>query len=989
MAGRSMTGYLLLTMLKTMAVMFNLRPSLNKRLMSEDGWINFIVGIRTETGSAEAAISFHEGRAQTHATIPPHANVWLLFDTDHSLRKLLGATPMEQIWMVLKGRLRVEGNQAYLNLFFFLMSNLLHKGQIRQLEREQAKRMEGYRADRPESNAETRAEMGRRNKQRMQTKEVDPGVKFLSDPYLSSWALADFPRLEAFLDFHFTHRAEVCAERPRIMTQWFRRNGFEEDCAGSPWVPELRQSHALHHYLATREPLVADGSRLAGTTTAKPVGVLVFPDSHGTMLWGELNTVSHRAHNPYTISDETRDILHHDVYPFWAERNFKEWVRAEFGNPLCQRLDERFALYFTWKQAALSHTIADFPKLLALGTSGLIAEIEGAILEKETGSAEAHTLSAMIICLKGMEAYADNLSLKAAAMAAEASDEERRLELMEVAAACTKVPREPAKTLHDALQAIWIGWICLHMENTNAGLSIGRLDQWLQPYFEKDLEGIGSGADREAYIYSVIDLCGDFFMRCTDHLPLTPDIANYIFGGSSSDQAITLGGVTPEGEDAVCDMTYILLKVTELLSIRDPNVNARVHPEVNSEAYVKRLCEVNLLTAATPSMHNDKAISDSLSQYGWDPAHINDWSATGCVEPTLSGRHIGHTNFQMLNMVAAVEMALNNGVHPLLGSRIGPKTGRIEEGAFPTFDDFFEAFTTQFAFLVDQSVAYNNMLGAAHQNIRPTPLLSSLIDGCIGAGKDVTHGGAVYNTSGAACIGLADVTDSLMAIKTLIYDEEKVDFQTLKRAVDADFEGYGRVLSLVSRHVPLFGSGRSEAVDMANRVTAFAHGCYTGHTNYRGGHYTAGFWSMSNHVAYGTLSGALPSGRRAGKPFTPGLTPTPHASESLLDNIRDVAGLNTKNLTNNIAFNVRVVPRPGEASQDIVATMHAYVRTYFQLGGMQMQMNVVTSEMLKDAQAHPEHYRNLLVRISGYNAYFVTLNPDMQQELIERAEYGL
>ncbi|MCG8531466.1 MAG: hypothetical protein MI749_12480, partial [Desulfovibrionales bacterium] len=393
--------------------------------------------------------------------------------------------------------------------------------------------------------------------------------------------------------------------------------------------------------------------------------------------------------------------------------------------------------------------------------------------------------------------------------------------------------------------------------------------------------------------------------------------------------------------------------------------------------------------AATPSIHNDKAVISSLSQNDWEIEHIRQWSATGCVEPTLSGRHMGHTNFQMLNMVAALEMALNNGVLPLLKSNIGPETGQICAGDFSDFESFFKAFTTQFAFLIDESVAYNNMLGRAHQVIRPTPLLSSMIEGCIEKGKDVTFGGALYNTSGAACIGLADVTDSMMVIKKLVFEEKAIAFDALKEAVDADFEGHGEILAMVKERVPLFGSGSPEAVDMANRITAFAHERYRNHTNYRGGFYTAGFWSMSNHVAYGTLSGALPSGRRAGKPFTPGLTPAPHASENLLDNLRDVAALDPAYLTNNIAFNVRVVPRPGESSEAMVETMQAYVHSYFTLGGMQMQMNVVTSEMLKDARAHPENYRNLLVRISGYNAYFVTLNPDMQEELIERAEYGL
>jgi pyruvate-formate lyase len=221
-----------------------------------------------------------------------------------------------------------------------------------------------------------------------------------------------------------------------------------------------------------------------------------------------------------------------------------------------------------------------------------------------------------------------------------------------------------------------------------------------------------------------------------------------------------------------------------------------------------------------------------------------------------------------------------------------------------------------------------------------------------------------------------------------VFDEQRLSFSDLKRAVDTNFENDPGLHALVRNKVPLFGSGSDEAVAMANRVTKFVHDCFAGHLHYRGGKYTAGFWSMSNHVAYGTLSGALPSGRLAGKPFTPGLTPQPAASRNLLDNIRDVARLDPRSMNNNMAFNIKVVPAPRETREQTVNHMFSYVKTYFELGGMQIQMNVVTSDTLRDAMAHPEQYRNLLVRISGYNAYFVTLNRDLQLELIERAEYA-
>ncbi|MEI8082642.1 MAG: pyruvate formate lyase family protein, partial [Actinomycetes bacterium] len=818
---------------------------------------------------------------------------------------------------------------------------------------------------------------------------VDPGVKYLPDPYLKDYSLDDFPRLAAFLNRHLEHDAEVCPELPRLMTTWHKQHGFETDTAGEPWHPVLRKAQCYRYVMFNRRPIIATNDLIAGTTTTKETGVVLYPDGHGTMIWCELLTVPHRPLNPYSISPATRDLLHREVFPYWSRRNFKEWVREHYDSPLGQRIDDRFALFFNWKSVTISHTIPDFPKILRLGTSGIIAEIEDAIVNDPGDDDRNICRQAFILTLEGLTAYSDNLAKQAALDASTQTDPRRKAELERLAAICTRVVTEPARTLDEAVNAVWITWVGLHMESTNAGLSLGRLDQWLQPYFEADMAELDTEAARTDYIRHAIELVGDLMMRCTDHLPLTPDFANHFFGGSSSVQAITLGGITPTGEDAVNDMTYVFLKATEMLSLRDPNVNARFNVGKNSDTYLRRLCEVNLITAATPSLHNDDAIFKALGQYDYQPDDLRDWSATGCVEPTLSGKHMGHTGSGMISLVGPLEMALNNGWHPLMDWKVGPETGIVEDGAFTTFEEFFQAYGTQLAFAVDASVQYNEMLGEAHQAIRPTPMLSTLISDSIAAGQDVTSGGARYNTSGVSCIGLADVTDSMLVIKKLVFDEGQVSLPDLKRAVDTNFEHDPELLAVITNKVALFGSGNAEAVAMGNRIAKLVHDVYDGYTNYRGGRYTAGFWSMSSHVSYGTVAGALPSGRLAGKPFTPGLTPEPGASVSLLDNIRDVAALDPANMPNNIAFNVKVVPAADETREQTVDTMTAYVKSYFCLGGMQMQMNAVTSATLRDAMAHPENYRNLLVRISGYNAYFVTLNQAMQLELIERAEYGL
>ncbi len=978
------TNSLVKILLHLMALNFNRRKSLRRYLQWEEGWLDLSIGIETEKGTVAQSITFFQGKATVTSCSGEDTDARLVFADEKDLRKMITSPPSELFNLLMKNRMVPRGNLAGLQLFNFLISVLLKKKQVRMLQKEaktSPRQKKGNHAGDPARPP---------RQEYLAATERDPGVCHLEDPYLSNYSLKDFPRLEKFLQRHFTTRPALCHERPLLLTEWFRANGFETRPDGSPWEPVLRQAHAFQHLMSHRRPIIGEDDLIAGTTTSKKIGVVLYPDTHGTMIWGELFTTPHRHLNPYDVDEETIEVLHKKVFPWWIKRNIREYVREKKNDPLCQQLDERFAVYFLWKTVALSHTIIDYPALLAEGTKGLRKKITA---EREKTPAENREkqirLEAMTIALKGLDAYALSLSAEAERQAEKCTDPRRKSELSDLAGICRHVPMKGARTLHEAVNTLWIVWVAIHMENTNAGFSLGRLDQWLQPFFDADMKKLLTPEERTAYIHHAIELIGCFYMRCTDHLPLVPDIGNYLFGGSSSDQAITLGGVTPDGEDAVNDMTYIFLKVTEMLKIRDPNVNARYHGKKNSDTYLRRLSEVNLNTTATPSIHNDEAVMESLKEFNYPAEHLRDWSATGCVEPTLSGRHMGHTNCMMFNMVSALEMALNNGLHPLMRWQVGPQTGEATEDTFDTFEKFYNAFCRQFDFLAGQSCNYNNILGRAHQVIRPTPLLSSMIDGTIESGKDVTEGGARYNSSGTACIGLADVTDSLMAIKKLVYDEKKVTLAEMCRAVKSNFMNDAALHAMVTGKVPLFGSGDPKALSLANKIVQFAHDCFGAHENYRGGRYTAGFWSMSNHVAFGTLTGALPSGRRSGKAFTPGLTPEAHASKNLLDNIRDVAGLKQENMNNNIAFNVKVVPDSSETHEEAVNHIYSYAKSYFDLGGMQMQFNVVSSDILRDAMTNPENYRDLLVRISGYNAYFVTLNRDMQMELIERAEYGL
>ena len=801
------------------------------------------------------------------------------------------------------------------------------------------------------------------------------GAQLLADPNFSDLTLDDFPRLKRLLHRHLHTRPRICTERARLYTE-----GFVRARDTKPAV--LRQAQVFSHVMRGKRAIVVDDDLLLGTTTGELVGVQVFPELGGTAIWPELFTVQARDLNPYEISAEDAHILDRDVFPHWVDDNIREWARRNFANPESLRLDERWVLYFLWKNHAVSHTIVDIPEILA---RGLHAKVDDAILAgADADPTRRPFYDAVELTLNAVIDYAERLAAAAAARAANEPDPARKAELTELARICRKVPAAPADTLHEALSAIWICFLALHQESMNAGLSIGRLDVWLQPYLERELAGL-TPAEREPALHRTIELVGAFMLKCTDHLPLVADAGNRLFAGSSSDQVITLGGLRRDGSSGVCDATYIFLKATEMLGLRDPNVNARYSPGVNPELYLRRLCEVNLVTGATPSIHNDDAMIPALLDQGFAAEDARDWGATGCVEPTSCGRHMGHTNCMMFNMVAPLEMTLHRGVHPLIEEQIGPDTGDPRE--FTTFADFLAAYKIQLGELIDKSVEANNYLGRAHQAMHPTPYLSALIQGTMESAKDVIDGGAQYNSSGSAMVGLSDVVDSLAAIKSLVYARKRTTMDALLTALAADFVGHDKLHIEILRRVPKFGSGDELPTGIANDLIDFVFTRFQSHDNYRGGRYLPGYWSMSNHVAFGVLSGALPSGRKQGKPFTPGITPSPLAETDLLENIRAIATLDGKKFPNNIAFNVKLAPGGDDSHAEKVDRMLAYTKSYVELGGMQLQFNVVSTETLRDAMDNPDQYRSLLVRISGYNAYFVELNRDMQLELVGRLEH--
>ncbi|HDL65280.1 MAG TPA: formate acetyltransferase [Proteobacteria bacterium] len=984
-------GENLYEMLQTVAETINSTPSLREELKGTQGWINAVIGIRTDDNRMQQGVIIKDGKITViKDKLPEDAGATLVFATEQDLIDYQTATADDICRMILASRVRVEGNQALYGYFNYLGTLLSARDDI---DTSQAQAEEHHKenlrlaekAGKPDRRIRTERIAGR-----LKAENVDPGVNWLDDPYLAGYSLDDFPRLKQFKDDHLNTLPEVSAEQGKLLTDYFIEHGYETKKDGTPWDPNLRSAEGFHYLMTNKKPVIRPNGLLAGTFTPNPIcGSVTQPYTIGWSIWGELRTIHGRELDPYDISSETIETLHKHVFPFWMHRNLHQRWIEDINYPLPARIADRLFCLNLWSLVSLHPGSPGFEKVVKMGLKGIREEIDRELKSDPGADREKkNTLKAMKISLDAVSAYTRNLAQQVGREVEMETDPRRKRELERIEWTLLHVPDNPARTLEEAVQSIWIMFIGIGLDNMDDDVALGRLDQILQPYFEADIKKKSSKQEREDYIKHTLEVVGCLFMRITSHRIGAPTIASWQNSGAPPTSSTVVGGVKPDGTDGVNDMTYIVLKVAEMLCLNDPDMDARYMPGVNSRTYLKRVCEVNYITCGTPAIHNDEAVIKAWSQYdGWAIEDIRDWVPCGCVEPVLSGKHLACTGDVDSNLMAPFAMALNNGYHPVAMWHLGPKTGQVED--FKTFEEFYSAFQKQFEFIYEQALIGSRQLLKVHQQLMPSPLYSTIMEGCVRKGRGITRGGAKYNSSGASLIALSDVIDSLMVIKKLVFEEKKFTFRKLKEAIDNNFEGYSKIHALVTTAVPKFGSGDQEAVDMANRVIGMVADYLHKQDNGRGGHYSTGYRTNNNHTVYGRVSGASPSGRLAGKPFTSGLTPSPLASKNILDNLIDVAKLDPLNCDNSYTLNVRLAFPKTRTHEQNVDQATDYTKTYFERGGMQLQFNMVDADTLKDAMAHPDYYPDLICRVSGYTGYYVQMQRDLQLEIIGRTEFEI
>jgi formate C-acetyltransferase len=758
----------------------------------------------------------------------------------------------------------------------------------------------------------------------------------------------------------------LCPERAVLITDYFKRH----DNPKEPTI--VRRAKALRHLLRHKSVKIYPDELIVGNMGNQRVSALIQPELASVFMSTELLWIDRRKTNPLRMAWRDRIKLLLRVYPYWLRRSmpFKAFS-PHYRQFLRFALEQLDATYYLINEAGgIGHFLPDYEEMLKLGVKGYLQSMEGR---------QGDLYQAARITCEGLVDYARRCADEAERLAAVEKDPVRAAELREIARICRKVPENPAETFHEALQSLWLTHMAVNLEGLNSAISFGRIDQYLYPYYRSDLERGRTSADAARELL----LC--FSAKCTEHVFLLSEKVSQYHGGYLVVQAATVGGLDRNGRDAVNDLTYLFLDVMEQAGLRDPNYQARVHAD-SPERYLKRVAEVARLGRAVPALFGDEASIAALEAHGYPAEEARNYGVVGCVELALPGKSFFSTDAGLFNMPLCLELALNGGRR--FGSRRTVGAATPDPATFTSTEQVLDAFRAQVEHMVGRMVADLQVVERGNRDYHPTPLSSMLVDGCLESGRDVTDGGARYNSSGVQGVGVADVADSLAALDHVVFQRGKYTMPQVLQALRTNFAKAPEIQTELSQ-APKYGNDHQSPDRYADVVARIFHDALARHVNTRGGQYVPGFYSVTCHIAFGKKVGALPSGRRAGEPFAASLGPA-NGRDRLGPTalLNSVARVDSRLSPNGYALNLRFDPATlgGDGGVDILAGL---VKGFFASGGMEMQFNVLDPKMLEDARLHPGKYPELVVRVSGYCAYFDDLPDDAKLEIISRTRLGL
>ena len=586
-------------------------------------------------------------------------------------------------------------------------------------------------------------------------------------------------------------------------------------------------------------------------------------------------------------------------------------------------------------------------------------------------------LEAMAIACDAMIVYGKRYAELARKMAAETTDEQRKKDLLLIAENCDVVPEHAPKTFHQAIQMYWFVHVGITTElNTWDAFSPGRLDQHLNPFYERDVE---EGRLTREGAQELLECMWVKF----NNQPAPPKVGITLKESGTYADFVNLntGGIRPDGQDGVNEVSYIILDVMDEMKLIQPSSNVQISRKT-PQKFLKRACEISRKGWGQPAFYNTEAIIQELLNAGKTIEDARLGGTSGCVETGCFGKE-AYVLTGYMNLPKILELTLNNGFDKYTGKQVGLETGDPRE--FKTYEELFEAYKKQLHYMVDVKVRGNAIIEKICAEHMPCPLMSSIVDDCIAKGKDYQRGGARYNTRYIQGVGIGTITDSLSAIKYNVYDNEKFSMDTLLKAMEANFEGYEAELNMVKNKTPKYGNDDDYADDIMKEVFNLYHGEVTGRPTVNGGEYRVDMLPTTCHVYFGEVMGASPNGRLAEKPVSEGISPEKGGDTNGPTAVIKSCAKMDHLITGGTLLNQRFAPSvvQGEEGLDNMANL---IRAYFNMDGHHIQFNVFDKNVLLAAQKNPDEYKDLIVRVAGYSDHFNNLSRALQDEIIGRTE---
>lgn len=735
---------------------------------------------------------------------------------------------------------------------------------------------------------------------------------------------------------------------------------------------QVKRAWSLYNALTQIEIGIEPEELIVGNRTKGVRYGVVFPESGISWVDREFETIPTRPQDKFLVHPEDIETFRKVIVPYWKGKSLEDIVHQRIGDEISEISK---VVKINQTDHAQGHICPNVKEWLELGPAGVIAKAEKNLVGANASQQEFYRCVILVMqgVQKFMQRYADLLEEKAD------SYPKYTASMRELAKICQNLQNRPAQSFHEALQSTWFLFVVLHMESNASSFSPGRLDQILYPYYLKDL------AEKKMDDDQALEMIECLWLKFNEIVYLRNKNSAKYFAGFPIGFNVAVGGQDENGNDASNALSHLLIQAQEDIGLPQPNLSVRLF-EHTDQALLTHAVKCVSKGSGMPQFFNDKAIVSPLMDLGISKQDALNYAIVGCVELTTHGNNLGWSDAAMFNMNKVLELTLNHGKCLLTGKQMGPDLGSLS--TYASFSDLEAAYQKMMDYFIEKMIPCCEGVEKAHIDCLPTPFLSAVIDDCMDKGMDVTAGGAHYNLSGIQMIQVANLADSLAAIKELVYDKKKVDASHLEKALQNNFVGDEVLRQMLLHRVPKYGNDVAWVDELGAKWALYFREQLRKYKNYRNGPYHTGMYTVSAHVPMGQNVGASADGRFAQDPLADGGLSAVYGRDIQGPTavLKSVSKMDNSCTTNGGLLNMKFLPDFFKTEAGITKFCN-FLRAFVDLEVPHIQFNVVSKENLLDAQKHPDQYRSLTVRVAGYTAYFTELAGDLQNEIIARTSY--